>query len=324
MTSDACLISIYMREHSGKWCPATVEQIKTADFDFSWIHIDASHNDAAGWIQGFADIDEITTESLMDQGTRPRCTPMNEGLLIILRGVNCNPGQETEDMVAIRMLICDKIIFTLRNRRVMAMQDMKERIDKDQGPDTKGEFICMAAESIANRMGDTIEDLEEIIDQIESVTNENENTWPELVSRITELRRMSIRLRRYIAPQRDILHRLTSEKAKWISENDKIQLKEIAERTARFVEDIDSARERAAVTLEELNTRLSNRMNKAVYILSIITAVFLPLGLLTGLLGINVGGIPGSEFKWAFTLVTAMIVCIAVGLILWFKRLRWP
>jgi zinc transporter len=100
-------------------------------------------------------------------------------------------------------------------------------------------------------------------------------------------------------------------------------LREVAERTARFVEDIDSARERAAVTQEELNNRLSEQMNKAMYLLSIVAAIFLPLGLLTGLLGINVGGIPGSESKWAFSLVTILLVCLAAFLVAWFKKIKW-
>ena len=77
------------------------------------------------------------------------------------------------------------------------------------------------------------------------------------------------------------------------------------------------------MTMEEINNRLSGQMNKAVYILSIVTAIFLPLGLLTGLLGINVGGIPGAEYRWAFAIVSFGIVCIAGLLLLWFKHIKW-
>ena len=97
----------------------------------------------------------------------------------------------------------------------------------------------------------------------------------------------------------------------------------MVERTARFVEDIDSARERAVIAQEEINNRLSGQINKAIYILSIVTVIFLPLGLLTGLLGINVGGIPGAESKLAFPIVAFGIITIAVLLILWFKRIKW-
>jgi zinc transporter len=64
-------------------------------------------------------------------------------------------------------------------------------------------------------------------------------------------------------------------------------------------------------------------MNKAMYLLSIIAAIFLPLGLLTGLLGINVGGIPGTDSKWAFTLVTVVLVSLAIILVAWFKKIKW-
>jgi zinc transporter len=64
-------------------------------------------------------------------------------------------------------------------------------------------------------------------------------------------------------------------------------------------------------------------MNKAMYTLSIVAAIFLPLSLLTGLLGINVGGIPGAEHKWAFAEVTVVLIAIGVGLIVWFKKIKW-
>ena len=103
----------------------------------------------------------------------------------------------------------------------------------------------------------------------------------------------------------------------------KNRIREIAERTTRFVEDIDSARDRAAIAHEELNNRLSEQMNKAMYTLSIVAAIFLPLGLLTGLLGINVGGIPGTESHWAFGIVSFVLVGIAAVLIWIFKRMKW-
>ena len=64
-------------------------------------------------------------------------------------------------------------------------------------------------------------------------------------------------------------------------------------------------------------------MNKAMYTLSIVAAIFLPLGLLTGLLGINVGGIPGTENRWAFTLVTIGLIVAAVALVAWFRKIKW-
>jgi zinc transporter len=170
-------------------------------------------------------------------------------------------------------------------------------------------------------MGDVIADIDDQVDELEDSVLTAESY--ELRSRLARIRRQCISLRRYIAPQREVLARLQSERLEWFGDKIKSHLRELAERTARFVEDLDSARDRAAITQEELNNRLSEQMNKAMYLLSIVAAIFLPLGLLTGLLGINVGGIPGAENKWAFLMVTVFLVFIALLLIGLFRRIKW-
>ena len=77
------------------------------------------------------------------------------------------------------------------------------------------------------------------------------------------------------------------------------------------------------MTQEELNNRLAEHMNKTMYVLSIVAGIFLPLGLLTGLLGINIGGIPGTESPWAFTVFCILLAGIAGGLVWLFKRMKW-
>jgi zinc transporter len=286
-----------------------------------WIHLDSKNPETRSWLLQKSGLSPLTCESLLEQETRPRNIVTDEGLLLILRGVNCNPGADPEDMVAIRMLVTENRIITIRYRRIMAVQDIRENIDTRKGPRSAGEFIVMVAERIADRMGDIISELDDNVSALEDSVLTGESH--ELRTQIADLRRMTISLRRYIAPQRDVLARLLHDRISWINEIDHARLREVAERTARFVEDIDSAKDRASITHEELNNKLSEQMNKAMYTLSIVAAIFLPLGLLTGLLGINVGGIPGTENIWAFTIVTVVLVTLGIGLILWFKKIKW-
>ena len=286
-----------------------------------WIHMDSKSPDARAWLEAQSGLDPLTCESLLEQETRPRNTMTGDGLLLILRGINCNPGQDPEDMVAIRMLFAEHRIITMRYRRVMAVQDVRQALEAGKGPKSAVDFLVMVAERIADRMGDVIADLDDKADELEDSVLTAESR--ELRTQLSELRRKTISLRRYIAPQRDVLMRLLHDRISWVSDTDRAHIREVAERTARFVEDVDSARDRAAVTQEELNNRLSEQMNKAMYVLSIVAAIFLPLGLLTGLLGINVGGIPGTENRWAFTLVAAALVVIAIGLVAWFRKIKW-
>jgi len=286
-----------------------------------WLHFDYSNKRVKKWLAGESYLSPIIGEALLEEETRPRIVSSNEGLLLILRGVNCNPGADPEDMVSIRMWFDEHRIITMRHRRVMAIEDIHKAIESGKGPTSAGDFLVMVSERIADRMGDVVAEMDDSVDELEDNVLHTESY--ELRPKLARLRRQTISLRRYIAPQRDVLARLQHERIPWLTDIDKIHIREIAERTARFVEDIDSARDRAAITQEELNNRLSEQMNKAMYVLSIIAAIFLPLGLLTGLLGINVGGIPGGENEWAFAIVSLFLLSIAAGLIWLFKRIKW-
>jgi zinc transporter len=179
----------------------------------------------------------------------------------------------------------------------------------------------MVIDRIVDRIGDVVTEIDDQVDELEDTVLTAESY--ELRSQLAKIRRQIIGLRRYIAPQRDVLARLQNEPLEWLGDKAKWHLRELLERTARFVEDLDSARDRAAITQEELNNRLSEKMNKAMYTLSIVAAIFLPLSLLTGLLGINVGGIPGAENKWAFVMVVVMLIAAAAGLLVLFKKIKW-
>ncbi len=286
-----------------------------------WIHLDYSNEHVKQWLLTESKLNTLSCNILMEQDTRPRFITIQEGFLLILRGVNCNPGSDPDDMVALRMSFEENRIITIRHRRVMAINDIHEATEAGSGPKSAVGFLTMVIDRMVNRMGDVVAEIDDQVDELEDTVLTAESY--ELRSQLARIRRQIIGLRRYIAPQRDVLARLQNEPLEWLSDKVKLRLREMSERTARFVEDLDSARDRAAITQEELNSRLSEQMNKAMYTLSIVAAIFLPLSLLTGLLGINVGGIPGAENKWAFVMVLVMLIAAAAGLLVWFKKIKW-
>ena len=323
MQNGDALVYAYLLDGKGFGKALEWSDINTWEPDqgLLWLHLDSQNPEAQNWLENSSGIGKLTCESLLEKETRPRNILLSDGLLLILRGINCNPGADPDDMVAIRILLNEQRIISMRYRRIKAVQDVQEAIDAGKGPSSAGEFLVMVTDRLTDRMGDVVAEIDDKVDELEDTVLTAESY--ELRSQLAGLRRTCISLRRYIAPQRDVLTRLLHDQLQWITDLDRAHLREVAERTARFVEDIDSARERAAVTHEELNSRLSEQMNKAMYLLSIIEAIFLTLGLLTGLLGINVGGIPGTESKWAFSLVTAVLVGLAIIMIAWFKKIKW-
>lgn len=286
-----------------------------------WLHLDYAGNDAKRWLDEESGIDATISESLTTGETRPRSVVHKGGMLLILRGVNLNPGADPEDMVSIRCWIDADRIVTLRHRRVMAIDDLRRAVESGIGPTGPGAFLEALSDRLVMRMGDVISDTDDAVDALEDEVLTQQSY--ELRQRIADIRRTAISMRRYLAPQRDVMAHLYNEKVDWLDDTERMRLREIADRTTRYVEDLDAVRDRAIVTQEELNNRLTEQMNKTMYVLSIVAGIFLPLGLLTGLLGINVGGIPGTESKWAFTIFCILLVGIA-GLQVWlFKRKKW-
>jgi len=293
----------------------------TPDQGILWIHLDYTKPKVQKWLAAESGLNELSIDILKEQDTRPRMLNSAEGLFLILRGVNCNPGADPEDMVSLRMHFTARRIITMRQRSIMAIDDTRKAIDTGQGPADPADFLVMVADRIADRMFDVISDIDDQVDVLEDSVLTVESA--ELRPQLAQSRRQCTSLRRYIAPQRDVLTKLLNEKITLLDDPARLQIREIAERTARFVEDIDSARDRAAITLEELDHHLSEQTNRAMYLLAIVTAIFLPLSLLTGLLGINVGGIPGASNPLAFIIVSVILFAIAACLIWLFRHIRW-
>ena len=322
MSSDNGLVFSYILK-GGSGQHLSWEQVKkwTPAQGILWLHLDFKNEHVKKWLFEESGIDAVSCEALLAEETRPRIVPSSNSLLLILRGVNCNPGADPEDMVSIRMWFDEHRIISMRHRRVMAIDDVNKSIEIGKGPESANDFLVVVANRLADRIGDVISEIDDSVDSLEELVMTEESH--ELRPKLANLRRQTISMRRYISPQRDVMSRLLTERISWLGDIDKVHIREIAERTARFIDDLDSARDRAAITQEELNNRLSEQMNKTMYILSIVAAIFLPLGLITGLLGINVGGIPGSENKFAFVYVSVFLIAFAFTIYLVFKRKRW-
>lgn len=288
---------------------------------FQWIHLDRTVDSSRTWLHEKSGLDSLELAALLAEETRPRATPMGDRLLIILRGVNLSPGADPEEMVSVRMLVDGKRVITVRRQRLLALNDLREQMNAGRGPETTGDFVAAVANRLVERMSGVLGELDENLDMIEEEVGTA--TAASSRSRLLDLRRQAIVLRRHLSPQRDALARLTMERMNWLGDRDRLRIRETLDQTTRYVEDLESARERAAVTQEELANRLAEQLNKRMYALSIIAGIFLPLSFATGLLGINVGGIPGAEVSWAFAGVCASLVLLGIGEVVIFRRLGW-
>ncbi len=322
LTNDG-LIAAYILDKKGGGRQVGWDGIDSwqPDQGFLWIHFDYSSQNVQEWLFDKSGLEEVISDALIEEDSRPRCTSFQEGLLLGLRGVNLNPGADPEDMVGIRIWFETDRIISTRKRKILSISDIRAALEQGIGPESLGDFLVQLAGRMMERMRHVIDDLEDAVADVEDqvLTSESRQLRTELAA----LRRQAISLRRYLAPQREALSRLLTEKIAWLDESDRIRLREVYDQLTRHIEDLDEARDRAAVTQEQLINSLSEQMNNKMYILSIVAAIFLPLGFLTGLLGINVGGIPGADSKLGFSVFVILLVGVVSFQIWFFKKKKW-
>lgn len=324
MTESDHIVFALGQDDSGRWSPVEPSAIHdwTPADGLLWLHLDRSAAGTKEYLDRSGTLDPIVRDALVAEETRPRTTVVGDGLLVNLRGVNLNPGANPEDMISLRIHAQRSRLITTRSRPILAVNDVRESLERGGRAPDIATLLVMVAGRLADRMSSVLEMLVEQEDDLEDRMLAEEVS--DLRARLTGVRRQAISLRRYLAPQREALARLGTEESMVLEPVHQARVLEIQDRTIRYVEDLDAIRERAAIMQDELTSRLSDRLNRNMYLLTIISSIMLPLGFLTGLLGINVDGMPGAtDTPWAFAAVCAGLgVLVALEVIL-LRRLRW-
>lgn len=288
-----------------------------------WVNLDRTKARAQQWLRQEAGLDPIVAESLLATETRPGVQPFDDGLLVILRGVNLNPGVEVDEMITVRMWIAPTCVITLRQFRFQTLVELRERSRRGEGPATAGSFLAAVASGLSQRLAPTVTNLEELLDEIEESMLDQDVDGAGVRATLATIRRQAIMYRRYLVPQREAMLSLVSMQHQLLTQRDQAMLRVATEQVARAAEALEEVRDRAAVTTEEIRARQEARMAKTLYLLTIVATIALPLGLITGLFGINVGGMPWMNDELGFVIVCVVMLVIAGAEFAIFKAMKW-
>jgi zinc transporter len=285
---------------------------------FRWLHFDQAASGLPAWCARH--MPPLAAASLLAKKVRPRADLLDDGLMLTLRGINLNEGAEVEDMVSLRLWVTDELIVTVRNRRIFAVEDMRTEIDSGTIPASPAAFVARLVEDLIDRIETISLQLEERTDDLEDQVYEGgADTLPDLAPE----RRAAIKLLRHIRPQTDALQLLPALDTDLITATLRPRLRETANKATRSVEELQEVRERLNALSEHLDLMQTARLGRNGYILSVVAAIFLPLGFLTGLFGVNVGGLPWVDWQWGFVSLCGAMAVLGILTYAIFRWLRW-
>lgn len=285
---------------------------------YRWWHFDLADPELATWLEGV--LPPIPRGALLQPETRPRCDRYGEGIMLNLRGINMNEGQDADQMVSVRMWIDDDVVITVRMRKVFAIDEIRQLATQGKAPRTTAVFIEALVSRLTHRVQDEVAKIARLTEFFEDDLEDDSTPIP---PELPETRRSVIKLRRYLEPQQDALNRLIQINLPIIPEPDTLTLRELANRTTIAVEELNALQERLITVQDEHDLHVARKQARHGYVLSVAAAVFLPLGFLTGLFGVNIGGMPGIDDPYAFAILCASMAGLVVVMVLILKWVRW-
>jgi zinc transporter len=292
----------------------------TADRGSLWLVLSRDDDRACRWLREDSGIDPDVAGALLAGASRPRADGSAEGVLIVLRCVDPTPGTEPEDLISIRIWAEPHRVVMLRRERPGFLDEVEARLIRADGPRGPGQLVADAIRGITDRLVSVIETIEEGIDELDDAVIDLSADVDR--SELADLRHRIIGLHRYVLPQAHALTQVVAARTAVINPEHRRVMKDAANRSMRCVEDLDAARNRAAVIQDELANRLSARMNRWMYVVTVFAAIFLPLTFITGLLGVNLAGIPGADQPWSFGALCLLLAALGVLGFYLVRRLR--
>jgi zinc transporter len=285
-----------------------------------WIHLTTSDDHAKAWLGGEAGLSRFVTEALTAAETRPRCDAVGHGAVINLRGLSSEELADSDPLASIRMYAHKGCVFSVTRKPLSALAKVRKLAEAGALLDP-GDLISALAQTITEELDPVVAELGDWLDDCEEKIAAHGAF--ELRRQVNQVRARAIGYRRFLFPQRIALEKLAALPGAWLDADDRLHLSAAADRAARMAEELESIRERAALTHETLTDLRAEQIDQRSLIIAVAAMIFLPLTFITGLLGMNVDGIPYAHSPEAFWWVTGICLAMAVGITAYFARRHW-
>lgn len=276
----------------------------------TWIDIDTSVQAERAWLASEDSFSALTRDRLLEPALVNRREILDQGLLVSLRISNVSRPGERDDPVSLVILLAADRVVTARSEAILAIDDLRTLVDSGKSPSSPLQFLAQIAASLTEHLEGIIVAVTKHTDELEDQLLE-EDVTPD-VEALNALRRRVYRIRRQLASLRHVLMLIASDPAIDLEESERADLVKSADLVTRHLENLEDCRARAQLMQDQLEGQLSASMARSSYNLTIVATVFLPLTFITGLLGMNVAGIPEAHNAWGFWIVCTLLTMFAV------------
>ena len=273
--------------------------------DFAWLHVNLSNASTVRWLHQHFELSEMFFDAL-NEGTRSsRIEFADNDLIAVVNDVLYDFSFDASHISTLWMSVDSRLLLSARTKPLRS-------IDRLRASAKNGESFRTSVELLVHLLRDQADVLMQIVRNSISQVDDIEDKL--LAGRLDQrrgqlgkLRRVLVRLQRLLAPEPAALFRLLNHPPGWMAETDVQELRQSTEEFSGAINDISSLQERIKLLQEEIAAQVNEQNNRSLYVLTVVTVLALPINILAGLFGMNVGGVPLAQDPGGFWIVVAIV-----------------
>ncbi len=291
----------------------------------TWLNVDGLHNAAImKEIADTFDLDTLVLAEVMQTQARPRVLEYDNCILITIKMMQQNEDTGQIIVENLSLILTESVLISFQEKRGDVFEPVRERIRKQKKRIRNGgtDYLAFALLDIVidnylyvlSVLGEKIETLEDNL-----LINPNEV----VINEINKYKRELNFLRKSIKPAKEMIFVLAKMESEFINESSYVHFKELEDNISQANEVSDSYREILSDQLNIYHTTISSKLNDVMKFLTVFSVIFIPLTFIAGIYGTNFDFLPELHFKYSYFIMLGVMVIVAVGMLMYFKRNKW-
>lgn len=286
------------------------EQAGHASSEFIWLHFNLSNTASEKWIGEHAGVAEEFNEALHDGSRSTRIELADNTLIAVVNDVLHNFSLDSADIATLWLSVAQGVVISARRTPLKSIERLRQAVER-------GDTVRSSVELLVHLLRDQADVLVRIVrDAVARVDKVEDNLLAGRLNKqrsdLGALRRILVRLQRLLAPEPAALFRLLQKPPTWVAEIDTQELRQSTEEFSVVLSDMSSLQERIKLLQEEIAAQVNEENSRSLYVLTIVTVLALPINIIAGLLGMNVGGVPLAEHAYGFWIVAGIVATFTV------------
>lgn len=265
----------------------------------------------------------LAIEDVIAEKSRTKIDDYDRYLFLVFHIADYAGREEGLRITELNFFLMKNALVTVRHHDHRIFDYLYTRATRDERLVTRGPDYLMHAiiDAVVDNYNATLEILEEVVDKVEDDVLGTPNQ--ETLASIFTIRRDIVNIKRVVSPQKEVVNQLSRQGYDLINPNLKVYFSDIHDHLVRIIDMADTHREILNTSLEVYYSTVSTRTNEVIKVLTILTAVFIPPTLISGIWGMNFIDLPFSHSRFGFFIVVGVISAIVVTMLLFFKRRNW-